>query len=241
MSNNIANKLVVNAKSVEEIEKFLETIKGETEDNILHIDFNKIIPIPEELIDTEESTKTANSLYYYLTKTNKEGIIPKVIGHPQFYNMSRFDNCTPEELEEYMTTGEKYFNLYLKYGHITWYDWRIANWGTKWNAYDTYIDDCGDKYAIIFFYTAWSGVPEIIYKLVEMFPNLSFEYVYADEDVSYNCGEGRKNEDGVFIINRAKEGSDEAMALYIEAWQEDWSNFKKTDNGWEYDWGEDDE
>jgi hypothetical protein len=31
------------------------------------------------------------------------------------------------------------------------------------------------------------------------------------------------------------------MEIYVECWQEDWSNFKKTENGWEYDWGDDEE
>jgi hypothetical protein len=73
-----------------------------------------------------------------------------------------------------------------------------------------------------------------------MFPNLEFFYAYADEDTSYNCGKGY-GKDGHISIDIAEDASDESMEIYIECWQEDWDNFKKTENGWVYDWGEDEE
>lgn len=240
MANNIANKLVVKGKSAEDIEKFLNDIQGVENDTTTHIDFNKIVPMPDELIDTSESTHTSESLYYYLMKTNKEDMIPKLISHSQFYSMGRFDKCTPNELKEYFVNGEKYFNLYLKYDHCTWYDWRLSNWGTKWNAYDSHIEDCSDGVVEMYFYTAWRGVPELISILAKKYPHLSFDYLYADEDVSYNCGKAYTDNDGNFIFHR-HDGTDTAMGIYIECWQEDWDNFKKTENGWEYNWEDEDE
>lgn len=66
-----------------------------------------------------------------------------------------------------------------------WYDWRIANWGTKWNAYSTYKVD-GEN--TIFFDTAWADVAELMNLLASKFPNVTFYYDYADEDISYNLG-----------------------------------------------------
>ena len=68
-----------------------------------------------------------------------------------------------------------------------------------------------------------------------MFPNLEFFYKYADEDIACNCGEAY-GVDGNASFKFAEDDSDEAMALYIECWQEAWDNFKKTENGW--DWGD---
>ena len=47
MPNNIANKLVVNAKTEAEIESFLSAIVGVDRNEILFIDFERIIPMPE--------------------------------------------------------------------------------------------------------------------------------------------------------------------------------------------------
>ena len=66
-----------------------------------------------------------------------------------------------------------------------------------------------------------------------MFPNLEFDYIYADEDFPYNCGEGH-GVDGSISFNFPEDGSDEAMSLYIECWQQEWDNFKKTEHGWDW-------
>ena len=148
MPNIITNKLVVSAKTEAEIESFLSAIIGVDRDEILVIDFERIVPMPQ---------------------------------------------C----------------------GSIDWYDWRLSNWGTKWNAYDTDIDCYCDGSVELYFYTANHGAIPVIKKLVEVFPNLEFIYKYADEDLSYNCGEAY-GVDGNFSFKCAEDGSDEAMALYIE-------------------------
>ena len=42
-----------------------------------------------------------------------------------------------------------------------WYDWRLQNWDTKWDAYDVSIDDDDPENLEISFNTAWSP-PEAI-------------------------------------------------------------------------------
>ena len=74
---------------------------------------------------------------------------------------------------------------------------------------------------------------DFIKKLVEMFPNLEFAYKYADEVIACNCGEAY-GVDGNASFNFTEDDSDEAMALYIECWREEWDNFKKTENGWDW-------
>ena len=66
-----------------------------------------------------------------------------------------------------------------------------------------------------------------------MFPNLEFFYKYADEVIACNCGEAY-GADGTVTVKFAEDGSDEAMALYIECWQEEWDKFTKTENGWDW-------
>ena len=74
----------------------------------------------------------------------------------------------------------------VKYGDNDYCEWARENWGTKWNAYESErIDDY-----TIRFETAWSGIPELIGTLSENWPELVFDYMFADEDYSYNTGSG---------------------------------------------------
>ncbi len=74
------------------------------------------------------------------------------------------------------------------YGKNNWYDWSVANWGTKWNAYgfDPNIDYSKEKE--IRFLSAWSAPHPVIARLAEMFPSVKFEHKWADEDIGMNCG-----------------------------------------------------
>ena len=147
--------------------------------------------------------------------------------------MDIYKDKTEKELSDYKVLGEKIFNIAQQCGSIDWYDWRISNWGTKWNAYETEIGSYCDGSLELYFYTANYGAVPVIKKLAEMFPNLEFIYKYADEVFPYNCGEGYGTE-GSFSFKYAEDGSDEAMVLYIECWQEEWDNFKKTEDGWDW-------
>ena len=62
MPNNIANKLVVSAKTQAEIENFLSAIAGVERDEPLDIDFQRIIPMPECVLDTVCDDKDHNKI-----------------------------------------------------------------------------------------------------------------------------------------------------------------------------------
>lgn len=74
------------------------------------------------------------------------------------------------------------------YGKNNWYDWRIANWGTKWSAYG-YEKDCDYSNAEeLRFLTAWAAPHPVIQRLSEMFPEIKIIHEWADEDIGMNCG-----------------------------------------------------
>lgn len=79
-----------------------------------------------------------------------------------------------------------------QYGKENWYDWSLANWGTKWNScgYSEGKDYApkSDETPSIRFDTAWSAPHPILQKLSEMFPDIRIEHEWADEDIGYNCG-----------------------------------------------------
>lgn len=232
MPNHISNRVVVTANSNEELNAFLTAIKGDEKIDGEYpvIDFNKIIPMPMALRNTEASSRTDDAIYYYLAKTNQEEMVSCILRHPQFYTMDRFANRSEKELNEYLEIGKKYVEIFKEYGAKDWYDWSICHWGTKWNAYDTYLETLDEYSVILSFQTAWSGVPNIIQKLTEMFPTITFDYKYADEDMGYNCGEGY-GEDGEFSLLMLQGGSEEAIETYALCWGYDIDEFYQDDEG----------
>lgn len=174
MPNHITNILKVNG-SDEQVKNVFAHIKTERSE----FDFNKIIPMPEEL-NIASSTDGSIGMEYLLFKSGEF----RFKKYEETYK--RVESYDEKRKNEIIELGKKYLCNLAKYGYTNWYNWRIANWGTKWNAYDI---EMIDDYTIEFD-TAWSGVPDLICVLSTMFPEVSFEYIYADEDVSYNTGVG---------------------------------------------------
>lgn len=69
-----------------------------------------------------------------------------------------------------------------------WYDWCIANWGTKWSAYGYEKDRDYSNAEELRFLTAWAAPHPVIQRLSEMFPEIEIIHEWADEDVGMNCG-----------------------------------------------------
>jgi hypothetical protein len=78
------------------------------------------------------------------------------------------------------------------HGMPAWYNWRVQNWGTKWNAY--HIDEEGPD--ALRFDTAWSTPLPVLIKLSSDFPSIKIHLDYADEDLGNNCG-SFEIEDGI--------------------------------------------
>lgn len=74
------------------------------------------------------------------------------------------------------------------YGQNNWYDWSLANWGTKWNAYGYDENKNNNPKEKITFLTAWSAPHPIMEKLAEMYPEVNIQHEWADEDIGMNCG-----------------------------------------------------
>lgn len=96
------------------------------------------------------------------------------------------EGLTEEGRKEALQLGVLYLENQRKYGYTTWYEWSIANWGTKWNALNQNFEEPN----VLWFDTAWAGVPLLIQTLSEKFPDIEFLYAYADEDLGSNVGKG---------------------------------------------------
>lgn len=157
MPNHITNILEID-KNQDEIAELMQN--GEE-----LFDFNRIIPMPKELEGTNSPAKIVPD----------DDIQKELLA----WDKSDFKNGRRPISE----TESK--NLIAKYGANNWYDWCIANWGTKWNSYEVSYSD--DKKKIVFD-TAWSCPLPVIEALSEKFKDTTFTLKYADEDIGNNCG-----------------------------------------------------
>jgi len=68
-------------------------------------------------------------------------------------------------------------------GVTGWYEWRLQNWGTKWDIYDAHCDRIDANTLQLYFNTAWSPPIPVFDKLVDM----GFEVTarYLDEGWMY--------------------------------------------------------
>lgn len=71
-----------------------------------------------------------------------------------------------------------------------WYNWRIENWGTQWDAYehDGEFERLSDEEAKICFLTAWSPPAPVIKELSAQFPQAIISLFYYESDMDF-CGE----------------------------------------------------
>lgn len=167
MPNHITNRLTI-IGTEEQIAQVREAIKGEGEDQF--IDFNKIAPIPTELQGTVSPMRIITQAEY--DEQERRIANNELSDMEKQWGLSR--GLTQALANEYKE----------KFGHCDWYGWQTSNWGTKWNAYSQHENDEN----CIEFDTAWSNPYSILVKLSQMFPEVTFEVEYADEDFGYNVG-----------------------------------------------------
>ena len=99
-----------------------------------------------------------------------------------------------------------------EFGYPSWYEWAIANWGTKWNAYTTKrVSD-----SVVTFKTAWSMPSKVITTLAEKFPQEQFRIRWADEDFGSNVGDLTFTKDRVIRGEKLEDDSIASHKLAME-------------------------
>ena len=61
-----------------------------------------------------------------------------------------------------------------------WYDWRVQNWDTKWDAYDVSVDDDDPDQLEVSFNTARSPPEAICNQIREDYPDVSVSWFYDE-------------------------------------------------------------
>ena len=72
-----------------------------------------------------------------------------------------------------------------KYGYTDWYHWRVAEWGTKWDACESHIDHNDINYFAVTFESAWSPPIAWIDNIMQDFPDLSFTLEYEEPGMCF--------------------------------------------------------
>ena len=82
-----------------------------------------------------------------------------------------------DKVEVFSTFGEKTKPVTKDQA---WWDWRVQNWGTKWNSYDCEVIELEDDEVEYNFYTAWSPPEGVIEKLREQYPDIEITAFYDE-------------------------------------------------------------
>ena len=169
----------------ETLEKLIPSLA--TEDN--SFDFNTIIKMPEELNDAHpiRADMIRHQLAYYCQKE----CLPQPDCHSSAYRNNAKQIAADavlaphENAIEVYDAGKKWYSRYQKYGYLTWYDWAIDNWGTKWNSYANHGPYWESPNSLVYtFDTAWTAPLPIIVTLSYQNPSIVVEL-----EVTYECGE----------------------------------------------------
>jgi hypothetical protein len=161
-------------------------------------DFNTIIPMPEILGDTEYCDGMIAGVFALTGE-----VIRQTPGSPHPLTMGAYRGLGLAGREGLRTWMEKHEPQSLALaerslkaremtGYLTWWQWAIDHWGTKWNAYHSGITAHRKDRTVIRFDSAWD-VPEIILAaLSEKWPNLEFRILALDEGKEFAFEAGWK-------------------------------------------------
>ena len=258
MPNWVRNHLTIHGKNSVKVMKSL-LVKNGSKESDYDFDFNKIIPMPPELM-IESSSKTDRAIELYLTSVN-----PMV----NYYGAEKMEankfvilcngldrdcyskkyNCklSLSDIKKYtesfgrfnmsesavLNLGKQVTDNFLKFGAKDWYDWSVKNWGTKWNAHNTKVPDMNKPE--IYFYTAWSPVKDLMLRLSKQHPDCKFEYEFAEEQPGVYAGQCEYENGKIIANNKLPVDSKESYELYFKLWggKEDY-RFNEKKNTYEY-------
>ena len=115
--------------------------------------FGQIIPEPDWA-----NTPLLTSDNRYGTKYGNDGELPQYVEDPWKRLVFKSTDTTDQR----------------------WYDWRIQNWDTKWDAYDVEVTDDDPEQLEVVFNTAWAPPEAICNQIREDYPDVSVSWFYDE-------------------------------------------------------------
>ena len=151
MPNHCYNRVTIyNAHDTDKSREQIAKLKAIFEDENV---FGQIIPEPDWA-----NTPLLTSDNRFGTKYGNDGELPQYVEDP-------------------------FKRLVFKSTDITdqrWYDWRVQNWDTKWDAYDVTVEDEDPDQLEVTFNTAWSPPEAICSQIREDYPDVEVSWFYDE-------------------------------------------------------------
>lgn len=192
MPNYCANRLTLQG-TPEDVAAFRELmlvehgVEGSDEKEIA-FDFERIIPMPECLPQSEDNVSTH---MFHILKRDAE-----MQRGWEWINTFRGGQLGPfadgilledDQLEakleasdpHSLATARQMIASEKETGYTSWYQWAIDKWGTKWNSMHCRVES--DEPLQIRFDTAWAPPVPVFEALAERFPNLAIHCASFDE------------------------------------------------------------
>ena len=153
MPNHCHNRVTIYGDDTEDSRRYIAEIKQIFKDENC---FGQIIPEPD-WPNTPLAEKDVKR-YSFSEPKGKVGELPVKVNAP--FETYRFSSGEVDD---------------------RWYDWRVQNWDTKWDAYDVEQHDFDDpdQYEVTF-NTAWSPPDAICNQIREDYPDVEVSWFYDE-------------------------------------------------------------
>ena len=189
-----------NKASEEQFQALMKEI-GMTEDEEINFSFNHFSPQPPELdvveggcndkalalvqaVDGKDNSGLEKYLPYKVEDSEIDNVEDLII-HLSQEKVSSFQNDKFKDMSM-LDYGRILFNNLKVHGYISWYRWRIDNWGTKWDVGEVYVNDhCESGYLELQFDTAWSPPTGVLKAMGLKYPELTFTLKYEETGCSF--------------------------------------------------------
>lgn len=167
-----------------------------------------------------------------------EGVLQALIPCPEELNDGELTTSYGDEAKQKVVDAKK-AAMIAKYGFASWYDWNIANWGTKWDLCEVTKTRIDANTIQLSFDTAWSPPVEAYETLtglefgVKAFyhePGMCFAGIYEDgiDECYQDWGDSQgardtlpKELDEMFAISEQQEEWEREEKEELTLWIED--------------------
>lgn len=111
-----------------------------------------------------------------------------------------------------------------------WYNFNTREWGTKWDASDTWITEDEETHLVYSFSSPWSPPIPVFEAMTEQHPNLEFIFSWQEEQ---GWGGEAVGTDGIFVITKEYDipsshqeykdgGNEESCICAYDSDEDDW-------------------
>lgn len=198
----------------------------------LAFDFNRIIPMPDIVRQTESSSAVSTGLL--------------ILGRPEILGDGFGGGSLEEQVAQYLTfpwvqeagitdyEGLKAFlakrdpscvakarvaiRAFETCGHASWYSWSLCHWGTKWNAYFLdIVTDTGGMFEFRFA-TAWSPPDPVFAALAERPECEGLDIAISGFDEGWNFAYRASIADGCYMAEEVEPTAEFYADVYGKPW-----------------------